>query len=604
MSRDVQLPSLDVAATVVAVEDGGTGVNKLTQAAASVGVIPLSEKNVANGVASLDANSKVSLSVLPTQLDVDWVNVTGVFVLNVGNNYTFTITDFDSFKNYTVTCSNGTMTRVDAIISYTANSVLGNHTFTVNGRVFSFVIQSPTPQTPTITSPTANAVVQTTSYIFTSSAFVQIGDSSTHLNSDWQIATDAGFTNVVFSTTADAVNKVSWTVPGLSNNASYFVRVRHRATNNNASAYSPTIAFSISSPIPVTPTITSPADGSANMVTNPSFSSSAFVALPDSSTHISSDWQIATDAGFTNVVFSATDSTTYKTSYNVSGLSVNTQYFARVRYKSSNGNKSAYSSTINFTTVGNLVLNLNITSDQSSYNTNDAAVANGWDGIRPINLTITVASGVFVSDFLHSLSGPAGSTVALINNGYLYGSGGVGGLGGTAYIHTNGYLVRYAGPGGNGGDGLTAYSAITVTNNGVIAGGGGGGGGGGPNVVTQIANPPTQYFLGDQIGGDGGGGQGYTPGTNRNLFNSGSQAIASVNNAGAGLGGRAASDAYASSDAGANGGNGGALASSGVAGSTVDGAVPGGAAGSPGRAVSGNAYITWNATGTRIGAIT
>jgi len=65
---------------------------------------------------------------------------------------------------------------------------------------------------------------------------------------------------------------------------------------------------------------------------------------------------------------------------------------------------------------------------------------------------------------------PAGSTLALTNNGIILGRGGDGGTGG---LNTTPGTA-----GGAGGPAFIARYAISVTNNGTIGGGGGGGGGG------------------------------------------------------------------------------------------------------------------------------
>lgn len=97
--------------------------------------------------------------------------------------------------------------------------------------------------TPTNSSPSNGATGQNGTVVLTSSAFAWYGLSDTHLNSDWQLATDSGFTSIVQSTSADATNKTSWTVSGLSTSQTYYWRVRHRGTNNGVSAWSTGTSF-------------------------------------------------------------------------------------------------------------------------------------------------------------------------------------------------------------------------------------------------------------------------------------------------------------------------------------------------------------------------
>ena len=121
--------------------------------------------------------------------------------------------------------------------------------------------------------------------------------------------------------------------------------------------------------------------------------------------------------------------------------------------------------------------NITVSSSTTNYNMRTAFVNAGWDGTKTLQGTVTINSGVTVystSTGSYALQTgspyPAGSSIALVNNGTILGKGGNGGGGGA---------------GGNGGGGSSAgpafyaASGVTVTNNGRIAGGGGGGGGGG-----------------------------------------------------------------------------------------------------------------------------
>ena len=162
--------------------------------------------------------------------------------------------------------------------------------------------------------------------------------------------------------------------------------------------------------------------------------------------------------------------------------------------------------------------------------------------------------------------------------------------------------VGYAGT--TGGVGFYATSGIKVTNNGRIAGGGGGGGGG---------KGGREYDGGDysgywpNIGGGGGGGIGNGSGGPATVTSQGSS----------GAGGSGSLTAYGAGGTkfinGGEGGSGGTYGSSGSYGQNgpttypypcswccIGGPFSGGGAGA---AVVGTSNITWNATGTRNGAI-
>ena len=208
-----------------------------------------------------------------------------------------------------------------------------------------------------------------------------------------------------------------------------------------------------------------------------------------------------------------------------------------------------------------------ISSDATNYVLRNAAITAGWDGIVPLDAEVTVASGIVLSAnstgqyaFDTGVTFPAGTTLALINNGFVIGMGGAGG--------------NFAGS--NGGPALRAQYAISIDSAGGVIGGGGGGGGGG------------------EYAGGGGGRSGRT-------------------NAAGGDGG--ASGTFSSGGSGGYGGASGGTTGPGGAGSEGGGGGGGGwgasggntgyyAGGTGGAAVVGNSYITWINTGTRYGAIT
>ena len=117
-----------------------------------------------------------------------------------------------------------------------------------------------------------------------------------------------------------------------------------------------------------------------------------------------------------------------------------------------------------------------LSTNTENYNLKTAALAAGWVETLPLNATITVANGVYVwSDttstaaFATGSTFPVGSTISIVNNGFIIGKGGNGG---NANSLTAGYANAF-----NGGPALDLNYSISLTNNGYVAGGGGGGGG-------------------------------------------------------------------------------------------------------------------------------
>jgi hypothetical protein len=175
------------------------------------------------------------------------VTLSGSTQIYVNQSNIFEITNFNTFSNYLVSASSGSASITGEQITFIAPSssqsvILSVFCDDVETQ-FSINVLPAGVATPTNSSPSNGATGQNGTVVLTSSAFAWYGLSDTHLNSDWQLATDSGFTSIVQSTSADATNKTSWTVSGLSTNQTYYWRVRHRGTNNGVSAWSTGTSF-------------------------------------------------------------------------------------------------------------------------------------------------------------------------------------------------------------------------------------------------------------------------------------------------------------------------------------------------------------------------
>jgi len=230
-----------------------------------------------------------------------------------------------------------------------------------------------------------------------------------------------------------------------------------------------------------------------------------------------------------------------------------------------------------------------IASNTTNADLRTLALAAGWNGSAiPV---ATINSGVYVYSTSTgtpalTISGSFPAGVQLVNNGTILGCGGAGGTGAN-----NGGTGS---PGAGGGLALSVSVAVSITNNATISGGGGGGGGSG-----AYSNA-----CGSTVGGGGGGGIGNGPAGSKGTVGSftftGSNGTAGTLTA-PGVG-------VATSPWGHQGGTGGTGGAAGATGATGSSAYcgvgrAGGSGGSGGGAVSGNANITWVATGTRLGSI-
>lgn len=226
-----------------------------------------------------------------------------------------------------------------------------------------------------------------------------------------------------------------------------------------------------------------------------------------------------------------------------------------------------------FTGSSPFIFNRVISANTAGLSLFSAAVAAGWDQVSPLAATVTINAGavLYGTDTAGSYaldcngSYPSGSSLRLVNNGTLIGSGG-------------------ASNSAPGRDGFRTNFPISILNNGVIAGGGGAGGIG---QGILIDSPNGQYASSGGTGGAGAGYAGIVPGND---------GVAGVRNGDAtyyaqgGVGGKGGWP-------GKNGATGGPATGVG----TVNTLYPAAAGGAPGRAIVGAEYISWENLGSVAG---
>lgn len=228
-------------------------------------------------------------------------------------------------------------------------------------------------------------------------------------------------------------------------------------------------------------------------------------------------------------------------------------------------------------TTAQFLFSPTISTSITNYNLRAAAVTAGWDQVLPLIAIVTVSSSGVIGTTSTATAGliwtgsyPTGSTLAVINNGYILGAGGAGGAGGNG---GNGS----GSSGSAGGPAMQGNYAISITNNTTIGGGGIGGAGGlgGGGINNAGGGGGGGGGAGYNGGGGGGGGAGISGGLTGNPGGSG----------GLTTGGNGGSGGFGSVGSGSPGSNGGGLGNGNC---TVAGT---------------NAFITWVVTGTRLGTL-
>lgn len=247
-------------------------------------------------------------------------------------------------------------------------------------------------------------------------------------------------------------------------------------------------------------------------------------------------------------------------------------------------------------------------------NIRQAAIAAGWDGVRPLIATISMSG--YCGPVETGYPFPPGSTLALNGNGNADIRGGHGGGGDGGW--TSGTTNVAGRDGWPGGPALKADFAITVS--GVAAMRGGGGGGGGGAATNYFDSWPPSAYNTYNVGGSGGGngagapegvgspagwyGFGDMVGVGQVRGNSGVVSYGAATAGGAAVAASEASYPPAYVSTGGKGGNGGDYGMAGSPGNSatvlyLGNPVAGspytnyGAGGAAGKAVEGNGYVTW-----------
>lgn len=224
-----------------------------------------------------------------------------------------------------------------------------------------------------------------------------------------QASTSAGFTVIAASTTA-AQNATNAVVTGLAAGTAYFARVR-AVNRRGASAYAATGASS-------TTTNTAPADPTSFSYS--AVTSSGFTVnwVDNANNELQYQVQVATDAGFTAIV-QTNNIASNSQSYDVTGLTSATTYYARVRALGSSLNSNFLTggaqatlgvvpnapSAVNYTNVTANEVRVQWTDNATNETGFDVQIASDFNFITTVQNQTTSTDAVFID-----ITGLASST--------------------------------------------------------------------------------------------------------------------------------------------------------------------------------------------------
>ncbi len=186
-------------------------------------------------------------------------------------------------------------------------------------------------------------------------------NNTPHISSDWEVSDNISFDpgNIVFSSYSDTVNKTNISInQTLTRNTSYWWRVRYTNSTGDSS-WSTATKFTTIINIPVAPTLSSPGDAETGVSQNPTLQTGTYSG---DGSHINTEWVIAVDLNFENIVWRRINSASTSVTVNTNGtftsellknntkLNSYTVYYWRARYTNKAG-ESSWSTPRSFQTL-------------------------------------------------------------------------------------------------------------------------------------------------------------------------------------------------------------------------------------------------------------
>ena len=202
------------------------------------------------------------------------------------------------------------------------------------GAVFNFIAR------PSNIQPASGASGVAVMPTLQSSAFAVGAGSDTHSKSQWQIASDAQLTTVLYDSGEHGDLTTHAVTAPLQTLVAYHWRVRHKGASIGWSDWSLPTPFTVQAK-PAQPLNTAPSAGASAVSLTPTLQSSSFAVAGGADTHVRSQWQLATSSTFATLTHDSGESASL-TSYAVPQgvLQASTNYHWRVRHK---GNTTGWS---------------------------------------------------------------------------------------------------------------------------------------------------------------------------------------------------------------------------------------------------------------------
>lgn len=213
--------------TVVPVVKGGTNKSVEEEVLPALNAVDSKHLNEPGYPVKLTSSGKLPIECYPESV-ANYTIIKGPTHVGLGIRNTYFIGNYNANDNYNVTVSDGIVGLMgNGTILFIAPSKAGPVTLTVNERTVTIEVCEQKPAKP-VCSAYDLGDGNDVKIVLESNAFTMAHGTGTHLATDWQVATDFEFTNLVHDVVAFTDYLLYYTVSNLSYNTTYYCRVRRK----------------------------------------------------------------------------------------------------------------------------------------------------------------------------------------------------------------------------------------------------------------------------------------------------------------------------------------------------------------------------------------
>lgn len=224
MGRTLSGASYDRNDYVLQPHNGGSGCASVEELKERYGMIRENEFNTPGGVLAYDEKGNVPTSSLPSQiLTRPSTYIKGAVSIVPGGTSIYKISNYNESTTYNVSFNGGTVAVTDDTITITAGNTAGVYELVINNEKYQLAIATSLPRDANI-STHALLTADLANVILSIKTSVTIDNGANHFATDYQVATDEDFQNVVFFEQMSPNKTEARFV--LSKQSQYFIRAR------------------------------------------------------------------------------------------------------------------------------------------------------------------------------------------------------------------------------------------------------------------------------------------------------------------------------------------------------------------------------------------